>query len=61
MTKPSAGDRGTGGWSIRGSIKGRRRLHVNNLSNITLSNEEPLSHETPQQQENRLQISKRNQ
>ena len=40
--------------------QGRRRLHVNNLSNITLSNEEPLSHETPQQQENRLQISKRN-
>lgn len=40
--------------------QGRRRLHVNNLSNITLSNEEPLSHETSQQQENRLQISKRN-
>ena len=40
--------------------QGRRRLHVNNLSNITLSNEESLSHETPQQQENRLQISKRN-
>lgn len=38
VTKPSAGDKGTGGWSIRGSIKGRRRLHVNNLSNITLSN-----------------------
>ena len=40
--------------------QGTPRLHVINLSNITLSNEEPLSHETPQQQENRLQISKRN-
>lgn len=40
--------------------QGTHRLHVNNLSNITLSNEEPLSHETPQQQENLLQISKRN-
>ena len=38
----------------------KKKWSSENLSNITLSNEEPLRHETPQQQENRLQISKRN-
>ena len=35
--------------------QGTHRLHVNDLSNITLSNEGPSSHETPQQREHRLQ------
>ena len=35
--------------------QGTHRLHVNDLSNVTLSNEGPLSHETPQQREHRLQ------
>ena len=40
--------------------QGRRRLRVNNLSNITLSNEGPLSQETPQQREHRLQRLREN-